>query len=51
MADAANTFTSLAPLFKESYGSALKTHKRPGKEIKFKAIREKLKHGNNKIQK
>jgi hypothetical protein len=31
MADSANTFTSLLPLFKESYSSSpMSTHERPG---------------------
>lgn len=49
MADVANTFQTLIPMFKESYASgATKTHKRPGKEHnykveKFQNLKKKLK--------
>jgi hypothetical protein len=42
--DVANTFKSLLPIFKESYASKpMKTHKKPGKEEKFKNLKIKLK--------
>lgn len=43
MADSANTFTSLLPLFKEQYGSTPNTHKRPGKPEIFSKLKKKLK--------
>jgi len=47
MAESANTFLSLLPLYKESYSDAtskaMKTHKKPGKEEKFKFLKKKLK--------
>lgn len=40
----ANMYADLIPMFKESYaGKAMATHKRPGKEEKFKKLKEKLK--------
>ena len=44
MADSANTFQSLLPIFKQSYAdAAMKTHKRPGNEPKFSNLKKKLK--------
>ncbi len=40
----ANMYVNLIPLFKEAYaGKAMATHKRPGKEERFKKLKEKLK--------
>lgn len=44
MADSANTFTSLKPIYKEAYSGPMKTHKRPGSNTeRFANLKKKLK--------
>lgn len=42
MSEVANTVSSIQPILKDAYAGPAKTHKRPGKEPRFKKLKEKL---------